>query len=129
MQAGGRAVSIIGVIATAHGCIDQLKPLTPDDVCASAGYSVAARTMECQGDEATAVARYEAVQALPCRAEWPELNGGDEHLTCAVSLGALPCPTVEALGDDIEGWLAIEPSCGLVFGADASSTADTGSLP
>lgn len=99
------------------GCTRRIDAESP---CREVAYAIASRTVDCTGDEDLATARAEEVSsAWTCLAPGPEANGADtgsfitpENLYhCAYTLRGLSCDEVDALGDDLDAWLATSPIC------------------
>ena len=91
-----------------------------DSPCREVAYAIAARTVECTGDDAAADRRAQSIQGrYTCLAPGPEANGDDtasfvapENLYhCAYTIRALSCAEVDAFGDDLEQWLTVSPIC------------------
>jgi hypothetical protein len=117
------------------GCDPLFEPLSPDDVCREAAYSIANRSYDCTGDAELANRRYRAFrETYACSVP---LDGGGPHtpsfdLSCPQALLRLSCEEVRAFGDDLARWLLAAPPCPTHFigpglgGADAALADDAG---
>jgi hypothetical protein len=114
-RTAGAVLALIGLCSC-----DPIKPMPDDLPCREAGYAIAARTAECTGDAALGQARYEDYRAryscILWEADDPALkdssNPGPEDLfSCAFTLRNIACEVALDLGDDIDGWLSLDPGC------------------
>ncbi len=104
-----------------HGC-KPIEPMPEDLPCREAGYAIAARTAECEGDAALGQDRYEAYRAAYTCRTWapddPAFEDSGVHpadlWSCAFTIRNAPCELVDELGDDIGAWLDLDPGCSWV---------------
>ena len=117
---------LLGVLGL--GCA-WLVPVDGDSPCREAGYAIARRTFECTADADLANARYDLflaeTECIPLTYDeqgnvtsGPGAGSGvkaEDTYHCAFLLGELACEVVEALGDDIDAWLASSDACAYVI--------------
>ena len=105
------------VLFALAGCT---RAIGEDSPCREVAYAIAARTVECTGDDALAEVRAEALATdYTCRAPGPEVFGEDtasfvppeDLYHCAYTVRALSCAEVEAFADDLSAWLSTSPIC------------------
>jgi hypothetical protein len=109
----GRA-SVFLSAAILSGCPEEWQDEPASLVCDEVGYAIASRTFACTGDDALALERQGAFgDDFTCIAEGPPAPTADLY-HCAVAILDLSCDDVDALGDDLAGWLASSPACAYV---------------
>ncbi len=87
-----------------------------DYPCRDAVASIANRTLACTGDEQLADDRAEAFwEEYRCIDVDTDHGPVEVYLHCSAAIGAASCDTVEKMGGDLGGWLALSSSCGLVI--------------
>lgn len=105
-------------LLVAVGC-NARGELPPSYPCDDAGHAIAARIHGCTGDAAAANAAFHRFQQeTECAATG---NPDPIDFACSASVSDLDCEAVNALGDDVLGYLT-DPSCLTLFGL----VADTG---
>jgi hypothetical protein len=97
------------------GCAPAWIPMEPQAVCQDVAYAVAARTFECQSDEALATERTAAFEdGYTCLVTSLREPIG-LYYACPVAVNALSCDEVEAFGDDLDLWLAASDACATIL--------------
>jgi hypothetical protein len=113
----GSAPPFFGAALLLLAACHLVEPMPADQPCKEVGWAIAARTHACTGDVEAANTAFEHFEDETSCIEWeaddPRLDelGAEDLFSCAYTLRNLPCETVEGLGDDIEAWLAADPSC------------------
>jgi hypothetical protein len=119
-------VSLSLVLAAILAC-SGYEDADPSEVCNEAGYSIANRTLVCTNDAELGNARYRMLfDQYTCVAQQPPppVDPGqdqppgltfEQQLQCAQTLFGLSCDQVNALGDNIGGWLASNSMCAIIF--------------
>lgn len=118
-------LSVCAVFSLA--CMDQIAPMTTEQLCDDVLYAIDARIYECEGDEDAAVEAFHALQQqATCTAVWTTHDDVDAQYGCVEAVSVVPCDDVAALETDLGAWMAVDSSCDGLFSVSGSSS-DTGS--
>ncbi len=99
------------------GCAPEWLDAEPREVCDQVGYSIASRTMACEGDADLAIKRQQGIRSrFKCVAEdWPAPI--EDYYHCPVTINQLPCSDVRDFGNDLDAWLTVSSACEFVLEA------------
>lgn len=93
-------------------CGVDIESLDNEEPCKSVGYSIAARTRICTGDEALAKQRYESfTSTYHCTTAFQDFPAEQGPFGCSIAVNAMECSQVDQCGDDLACWLAIDEQC------------------
>lgn len=98
------------------GCPGTLEEAGDDRPCEDIAQAISYATFNCTADSELANRRYDSFLSNYTCVASAGLDTQDHYGCAGVILGA-PCPEVERLGDDLDGWLGLSSSC-----ADTVST-------
>ena len=117
------SLCLCAVFGWSLACIDQTRPLEPEDVCDAVGFAIASRTARCTGDHDLAVDRSEAfARQYTCLLTWTQSAEAKSAYRCAQQVGKLECDRVREYGGDLDQWLAHEPACASLLGTQTGHT-------
>lgn len=110
-----RVVALLGLCLpgmAAVACGQPYEAFPLDQVCRDAGYAIAARTLDCEGDTSLAQQRYDRFNRdYRCGVTSLERDPVDVYYHCTSQISGASCEQIRSFGDDLGKYLSLSPTC------------------